>query len=196
MGTSRDGRESYTSPVTSTARSNRGPAAAADNRAALLRAATEIFSEQGPDAPLSAIAKRAGVSQGVLYRHFRSRGELAFAAFERNLDDLDAIVERGGTLAEVLGEVVAQVTEAAALIELTATLRDDPHLGEFERRMRGILSSTLEAGRAAGTVPDTYGIDDVMLSIRMFAGALNGALPDERPAIVSRSLAMLRIHLP
>lgn len=181
--------------MTSTARSNRGPAAAADNRAALLRAAIEVFSEQGPDAPLSAIAKRAGVSQGVLYRHFRSRGELAFAAFERNLDDLDLIVERGGSLAEVLSEVVAQVTEAAALIELMATLRDDPHLGEFERRMRSILASTLDDAKPTGTVPDTYGIDEVMLSIRMLAGALNGSLPEERPEIASRSLAMLRIHL-
>lgn len=182
--------------MTSTARSNRGPAAAADNRASLLRAATEVFSEQGPDAPLSAIAKRAGVSQGVLYRHFRSRGELAFAAFERNLDDLDAIVESGGGLADVLREVVAQITDAATLIELTATLRDDPHMSEFERRMRGILVSTLDGGKAAGTVPADYGIDEVMLSIRMLAGALNGAFPDERPSIVSRSLAMLRIQLP
>lgn len=176
-------------------RTNRGPAAAAENRAALIRAAAEVFSEQGFDAPLSAIAKRAGVGQGVLYRHFRTRGELAFAAFERNLDDLDQVVADGGTLADVLREVSAQVVEVAALIEFTVSLGGEPQFAEFERRMRGIVEATLPEGRAAGTVPPSFTTEDVLLAILMLAGAANGAPRPQRQAVLDRALHLLGVRL-
>ena len=43
---------------------NQGPKAAARNRAALVAAAREVHAEHGLDAPLFAIARRAGVGQG------------------------------------------------------------------------------------------------------------------------------------
>ncbi|HAN25892.1 MAG TPA: TetR/AcrR family transcriptional regulator, partial [Microbacterium ginsengisoli] len=61
------------------ARPNRGRAAGPANRAALLAAAREVFGEQGLSAPLSAVARRAGVGQGSLYRHFPTRTALAAA---------------------------------------------------------------------------------------------------------------------
>ena len=75
---------------------NRGPAAAVENRAALIQAAREIFAEQGVDAPLSAIAKRAKVGQGSLYRHFPTRGAIAVAAFDANVNEIEALVASGG----------------------------------------------------------------------------------------------------
>jgi AcrR family transcriptional regulator len=43
---------------------------AVGNRERLLEAAADIFSAGGPDASLEAVAKRAGVGIGTLYRHF------------------------------------------------------------------------------------------------------------------------------
>ena len=40
------------------------------NRERLLEAAADVFSAGGPDASLEAVAKRAGVGIGTLYRHF------------------------------------------------------------------------------------------------------------------------------
>ena len=60
-------------PVTGDRRANRGRAAAKANRRALVAAALEVFAEGGIDAPLSAVAKRARVGQGSLYRHFPDR---------------------------------------------------------------------------------------------------------------------------
>jgi AcrR family transcriptional regulator len=177
------------------ARSNRGPAAAAENRAALIRAAAEVFAEQGITAPLSAIAKRAGVGQGSLYRHFRSRGELAFAAFESNLDDLEAIAVRGGSLADVLTVVAEQLAEISVLIELTASLGDDPHLRAFEQRMRGIIDSVLGEGRASGTVPVEFTTGDVILSIGMLSAAARAGGREYRREAIARALEMLRIRL-
>lgn len=41
---------------------------AARNAERILRAAREIYSEVGPEAPIEAIARRAGVGERTLYR--------------------------------------------------------------------------------------------------------------------------------
>jgi AcrR family transcriptional regulator len=49
------------------------------NRAALLAAAKTALAEEGLDATLEGIARRAGVAIGTLYRHFPTRMELVAA---------------------------------------------------------------------------------------------------------------------
>jgi AcrR family transcriptional regulator len=49
------------------------------NREAILAAAREVFAEQGIDAPLEEIARRAGVGIGTLYRRFPTRLDLVDA---------------------------------------------------------------------------------------------------------------------
>ncbi|MGA8014983.1 MAG: TetR/AcrR family transcriptional regulator [Candidatus Dormiibacterota bacterium] len=49
------------------------------NRAAILRAAEEVFGAQGPDAPIDEVARRAGVGVGTLYRHFPTKEALLTA---------------------------------------------------------------------------------------------------------------------
>src|ERR1700748_1025710 len=51
------------------------------SRAKLLDAATAAFAENGADAPLDDIARRAGVGIGTLYRHFPTRIDLQAAVF-------------------------------------------------------------------------------------------------------------------
>ncbi|MFD3619486.1 helix-turn-helix domain-containing protein [Streptomyces sp. NPDC058676] len=50
---------------------------AARNDARLLQAAREVFAERGWDAPVSEIARRAGIGMGSLYRHYPSKALLA-----------------------------------------------------------------------------------------------------------------------
>ncbi len=56
------------------------------NYEALLAAARELFLEQGPDAPLDEVAKRAGVGAGTLYRHFPSRNDLVAAVYVADIE--------------------------------------------------------------------------------------------------------------
>jgi AcrR family transcriptional regulator len=51
------------------------------SRARLIEAATAAFAENGADAPLDDIARRAGVGIGTLYRHFPTRIDLQAAVF-------------------------------------------------------------------------------------------------------------------
>jgi len=46
------------------------------NDLAVLEAARDVFTAQGADAPVSAVAERAGVGMGTLYRRYGSKTEL------------------------------------------------------------------------------------------------------------------------
>jgi AcrR family transcriptional regulator len=56
------------------------------NRDRLVEAAREVFREQGYDASLDEVAKRAGVGAGTLYRHFPSRDVLMDAIMQSWVD--------------------------------------------------------------------------------------------------------------
>jgi AcrR family transcriptional regulator len=52
-------------------------------RAALVRAAEELFAEHGfADTPTEALVQAAGVTRGALYHHFRDKGDLFRAVYE------------------------------------------------------------------------------------------------------------------
>lgn len=176
-------------------RANRGPAVAAENRAAIIKAAGEIFAEQGLDAPLNAIAKRAGVGQGSLYRNFPTRQSLAFVAFENNLAEIEAVVARGGTLADVLTMVSEQASSSVAFIELIARHPDDPQGASLSTTIAAIIDSTLEQGRAAGTIPPHFTTADVMLAILLVAGGASIALAKDRASVIAQGWRMLAIQL-
>jgi TetR/AcrR family transcriptional repressor of nem operon len=60
---------------------------AAENRAALIRAASKLFRERGIDGVgVAEISKEAGLTHGALYAHFKSKEELALEALSYGLD--------------------------------------------------------------------------------------------------------------
>jgi AcrR family transcriptional regulator len=59
---------------------------AAYNRGLLLVAAREVFSEQGLDAPMTEVARRAGVGIATLYRRFPERADLITEVFDQKMD--------------------------------------------------------------------------------------------------------------
>jgi AcrR family transcriptional regulator len=64
------------------------------NRERLIEAAREVFREQGYDASLDAVAKRAGVGAGTLYRHFPSRDVLMDAIMQSWVDRVTEAVDK------------------------------------------------------------------------------------------------------
>ncbi len=75
--------------------SNRSLRADAErNRQRIVEAARQVFAERGLDAPLDAIAERAGVGQATLYRRFPQREDLVVACFAPKLTEYaDAVDE-------------------------------------------------------------------------------------------------------
>src|SRR5258707_12199054 len=70
------------------------------NRERLLEAAKAVFSAGGPEASLEAVARRAGVGIGTLYRHFPTREALFEAVYRREVQQL---VELAGQLRSEAG---------------------------------------------------------------------------------------------
>jgi AcrR family transcriptional regulator len=63
------------------------------NRERVLEAAKVVFSAGGPEASLEAVAKRAGVGIGTLYRHFPTREALFEAVYRREVQQLGELAE-------------------------------------------------------------------------------------------------------
>jgi AcrR family transcriptional regulator len=63
------------------------------NRERVLKAAKAVFSTGGPEASLEAVARRAGVGIGTLYRHFPTREALFEAVYRREVDQLGELAE-------------------------------------------------------------------------------------------------------
>jgi len=64
------------------------------NRERIVEAAREVFREQGYDASLDAVAKRAGVGPGTLYRHFATREDLVDAILQSWVTRVEETVEK------------------------------------------------------------------------------------------------------
>jgi len=58
------------------------------NREKLLASAAELFAAAGVDVSLEAVARRAGLGIGTLYRHFPNREALVEAVYRQEVDRL------------------------------------------------------------------------------------------------------------
>ncbi len=86
----------------------------------LTATATGIFAEKGFSAAnINTIAHDAGLSVGVIYKYFRTKGELFEACVRECLKYLDQVFEltegSGGSLTEMMEKLIAENQKAAKL---------------------------------------------------------------------------------
>ncbi len=172
-------------------KSNRGPGAAAENRAALVAAARDVFAEQGVDGPISAVARRAGVGQASLYRHFPSREELAFAVFDENLAAIERLAADPATTLRDLTDLITHQIEGTAAVITYFAREDDPQMRGLEDRMAAALSPKVDAARASGTLADATTVADVLLAVGMLAALVARVPTDRRHERVEDAWALL-----
>ncbi|MFD8406081.1 TetR/AcrR family transcriptional regulator [Streptomyces anulatus] len=170
---------------------NDGPKAAARNRAALVAAAREVFAEHGLEAPLSAIARRAGVGQGVLYRHFPDRSTAVAAVLEENVRQIEqAAADEGADFDAVLGVLTWHLAESAAFIGL---LHADRAGGRSGIRAHALALSGRVERALRKHLPRGHRLsegDDLVLCVAMVSAAVIGPTREERE---HRALAAWRL---
>ena len=66
---------------------------AAQNRAAIVAAALDALSESA-DVSLNSIARRAGVANATLYRHFPTRGHLVLEVYRQEVQQLVEVADQ------------------------------------------------------------------------------------------------------
>ncbi|MEV4112700.1 helix-turn-helix domain-containing protein [Nonomuraea sp. NPDC049695] len=176
--------------MTTARRPNRGPKAAAHNRAALIAAAREAFATSGYDTSLTDVARAAGVGQGSLYRHFPDRVSLALAVFEDSIAELEALAAKSGTaLEEVLALVTEQTIASTTFIRLVIIPpQPDPRILGLRERLGALLERGLAEAQRAGRVRADVTTHDLLLAIGMVT-----LLLIEIPAETERRKAAERI---
>lgn len=85
---------------------------AARNSERLVRAAREVFAEQGPDARLDEIARRAGVGVATLYRRFPDKAVLVRAVLDQAFHERIAPVIEEAAQEEDAGSGLVAVLDA------------------------------------------------------------------------------------
>ena len=152
---------------------------------ALLTAARAAFAEQGIDASLEDIARRAEVGIGTLYRNFPTRDALIEAVY---VNEVDGLVVAADAVADLpawdafrswLDSFFAYVGTKRVLID--SLNRDSAVMQNCRVVMYGAGEPLLHRAQADGVVRHDVSISDVLM---MLAGIANAKMPDEQRARV------------
>jgi AcrR family transcriptional regulator len=144
------------------------------NRDRLLSAATTVFREGGRTASLEAVAKRAGVGIGTLYRHFPTRDALFEAVYRHEVDQLGDLAERLAVEAapvKALREwlhanvrLVATKKGMLAALEIAAHRRPELYAYSFDRLTKAV-GALLARAIAAGEIRADVTPEDLLRAL-------------------------------
>lgn len=184
-------------------------------RERLLRAAAEVFREQGYEGTrVGEVARRAGLTTGAIYANFRGKSELlqeVVASGSAELVEQIAAERRAGAshrdILEFLGRRIARPAvhgpDRRLLIEAFAAARRDPEVAEAMRRNldQGAhrLARTVERAQEEGSIVGDVSVDAVVRFAQALAFGLyllesmDTPMPsaDDWDALISRVVGSL-----
>ncbi|HXM15563.1 MAG TPA: TetR/AcrR family transcriptional regulator [Candidatus Eremiobacteraceae bacterium] len=144
------------------------------NRERVLAAAKLVFSKGGADASLEAVAKRAQVGIGTLYRHFPTREALFEAVFRREVHQLSELAEQlkdETSPVEALRrwlhsdiELVATKKGMSAALALTINSSSKLHADSLERLAKAV-GVLLDRAVAAGEIRSDISPKDLLRAL-------------------------------
>jgi len=160
---------------------------AARNREAILDAARALIARSS-DFPMYEVARRAGVGQATLYRHFPDRAALAAALAGELHDEIAAGADAGG-LDGLLDAIVACAVRSHGLMDV---VRASPDAWREMLRLRdafiALVERPLQDARHAGRVRPDVTPGDLFLVLTMIDGALQDiADPARRREVAERA---------
>ncbi|MFD9123426.1 TetR/AcrR family transcriptional regulator [Kitasatospora sp. NPDC059571] len=169
------------------------------NRDLLVDAARQVFAEQGLDAPLDVIARRAGIGNATLYRHFPSRAALVDAVFGDLLAATAAAGEHARSvedpweaLTHYLEHVFAGLAADRGTNDLMTTqLPDSRALQAVHQHNRRTVELLLARGRDRGSIRPDLAPEDVLLALAALGRTVPALTEAAGPDAWRRPLALL-----
>jgi AcrR family transcriptional regulator len=161
----------------------------------LLVTAADVFAEQGTNAALDDIARRAGIGNATLYRHFPTRQDLVQALLADRYDALRANAERllgdpdpRAALAEWLRSFIAHVTAYRGLPATVMDILRNPEtdLSASCQGMRDAAAKLLARAQDAAVIRPDLTITELLCLTNGIAVAA-----ERRPAETARLLSLL-----
>lgn len=166
---------------------NRGPLAGPENRRSLIAAGRAEFISHGAAVPLSRVAKRAGVGQGSLYRHFPNRFALAVAVFEQNLQQIRGdLATSPSPYSMFLRSIEQQASEASVIIDLVSSGEAQVEAESLRQDLRELVQDVFDAASAAEELAPHVSAEDLVAAVQMLALPVAKAQPEERGAVAAR----------
>ncbi|MFG3497973.1 TetR/AcrR family transcriptional regulator [Streptomyces sp. NPDC047928] len=153
------------------------------NRERIVTAAREMFVEQGADVPLDEIARRAGVGNATLYRHFPERAalvhEVVVSVMTRATEQARAAAaEESDTF-----EAVRRFTHAAADERVGALCpmlsgafdKDHPELLAARDLLEEAVQGLVLRAQAAGRLRADIAVGDLLVAVSQLTRPLPGS---------------------
>jgi AcrR family transcriptional regulator len=144
------------------------------NRERLLDAAKAVFSAGGAEASLEAVARRADVGIGTLYRHFPTREALYEAVYRHEVEQLGELAERlkdetspAEALRQWLHSTVAFVaTKKGMMAALAIVYNADSELTAYSSaRLTASIDALLSRATEAGEIRADVNADDLLRAL-------------------------------
>jgi AcrR family transcriptional regulator len=169
------------------------------NRKLLVEAAHEVFTEQGLEAPLDVIARRAGVGNATLYRHFPSRAALVDAVFRDPLAGTMAAGEQARAAADPWEGLVGYTEAVFAVLAtdrgtndlMTTHLEGVESLQAVHAHNRATMELLLRRGREEGSIRADATTEDVLFALAALGRAVPSLAAAAGPETWRRPLALL-----
>ena len=162
-------RERYLVQMESPERLSGRRAQARRNDPRIREAARDVFTAH-PDAPMSAVAARAGVGISALYRRYRSKEDLlrevARDGLARYLEEAEAAVADDGDPREAFAAFMGRLLDAqtvAITMNLAGTFAPDEELYAMSDRAADLNARIVERTKAAGGLRSDVVVDDLSL---------------------------------
>jgi AcrR family transcriptional regulator len=144
------------------------------NRERVLEAAKVVFSAGGPEASLEAVARKAGVGIGTLYRHFPTREALFEAVYRREVQQLSELAEQLKSEADPVDalrrwlrsnvEFVATKKGMSAALALAVQSTSELTAFSFDRLTKAI-GALLDRAVAAGEIRSDISPEDLLRAL-------------------------------
>jgi AcrR family transcriptional regulator len=168
------------------------------NRDRILAAATEVFAEEGLDASLGEIARRAGVGIGTLYRRFPTRADLITACFEHKLAGYVEVVRLASEIADAWAGFCSVIVDLCRLQAADAGLKDllamsyddSPTVEALKQQAADDLAGLITRAQQQGQLRPDFVLSDFALVQLANAGVV-GATHREAPDAWRRFAAYL-----
>jgi AcrR family transcriptional regulator len=152
---------------------------AARNVERILRAAREVYGELGPDAPVEAVARRAGVGERTLYRRFPAKADLVRAALDQSIDeDLTPAIAEARRSADPLRGLTQLIDAAISLGAreqnlMLAAQRAGALTADISDSLDEALNDLVRRGQQDGVIRADLVGEDILRIIAMLYSVLS-----------------------
>ena len=168
------------------------------NRERIVTAASEMFTEFGPDVPLDEIARRAGVGNATVYRNFPDRDalvrEVVCSVMDRTVRAAEQALSETGDAFEALERFAHTAADEriSALCPMVSSTFDQHHpdLEDARRRAESLVAQLMDRAKAAGQLRGDVEYGDLMVGVAQLSRPPAGTGCDNADRFVHRHLQL------